>query len=193
VVNLSSIGAHMPEGCGPVSGLFRVEAALNALDSVNVKHLRPAYFYHNLLAQMGMIQHAGIMGGNFGENAWPIVHPDDIADAAAEELLNLSFTGHSIRYIVGDERTGAEVATAIGAAIDKPELPWIVFTDEQNLQGAVQAGLNEEVARNYTEMGTAIRSGEMNVEYNQNKPVFSKKKLGDFASEFAAVFGAQGK
>src|SRR3954452_11955402 len=31
IVNLSSIGAHMPEGCGPVSGLYRVEAALNAL------------------------------------------------------------------------------------------------------------------------------------------------------------------
>ncbi|MDP2890435.1 MAG: NAD(P)H-binding protein, partial [Bacteroidota bacterium] len=28
VVNLSSMGAHMPEGCGPVSGLFFVEKAL---------------------------------------------------------------------------------------------------------------------------------------------------------------------
>ena len=32
VVNLSSIGAHMPDGCGPVSGLYFVEQALNALE-----------------------------------------------------------------------------------------------------------------------------------------------------------------
>jgi hypothetical protein len=67
VVNQSSIGAHMPESCGPVSGLYSVEAALNALEDVNTKHLGAGYFYHNLFAQTGMIQHAGIMGGNFGK------------------------------------------------------------------------------------------------------------------------------
>ena len=190
VVNLSSIGAHMPEGCGPVSGLYRVETALNALEDVNIKHLRPAYFYHNLLAQTGMIKHAGIMGGNFGETAFPIVHPADIAEAAAEELLNLPFTGHSIRYIVGTEATGAEIANTIAKAINKPGLPWIVFTDEQNLEGAVQAGLNEEVAKNYTEMGRAMRTGEMDAEYKKNKPAFSNIKLADFAREFAAAFNA---
>lgn len=190
VVNLSSIGAHMPEGCGPVSGLHRVETALNALEDVNIKHLRPAYFYHNLLAQIGMIKHAGILGANFGQSAFPIVHPADIAEAATEELLHLSFTGHSIRYIVGDEKTGPEIANAIGEAINKPSLPWVVFTDEQNLEGAIQAGLNEEVAKNYTEMGSAIRSGEMSAEYNQNKPAFGKIKLADFAKEFAQAFNA---
>jgi hypothetical protein len=44
-----------------------VEAALNALEDVNIKHRRPAYFHHNLLSQIGMIQQAGIMGGNFGK------------------------------------------------------------------------------------------------------------------------------
>jgi uncharacterized protein YbjT (DUF2867 family) len=190
VVNLSSIGAHMPEGCGPVSGLYRVEAALNALEDVNIKHLRPAYFYHNLLSQIGMIQHAGIMGGNFGESPFPIVHPLDIADAAAEELLNLAFTGHTIRYIVGEETTGARIAETIGKAINKPNLQWIVFTDEQNLEGAKQAGLNEEVAKNYTEMGSAMRTGEMNEEYDKNKPPFSRTKLEDFAKEFAKTFNA---
>ena len=190
VVNLSSIGAHMPQGCGPVSGLYRVEAALNALEDVNIKHLRPAYFYHNLLSQIGMIQHAGIMGGNFGESPFPIVHPADIADAAAEELLDLAFTGHSIRYIVGEETTGTRIAGTIGKAINKPDLQWIVFTDEQNLEGAKQAGLNEEVAKNYTEMGSAIRTGEMSTEYNKNKPPFSKIKLDDFVKEFAKAFNA---
>lgn len=188
VVNLSSIGAHMPEGCGPVSGLYRVEAALNALENVNIKHLRPAYFYHNLFAQMGMIKHAGFMGGNFGDTAFPIVHPADIAAAAAEELLNLSFTGHTVRYIAGAETTGAEIASTIGAAINKPDLHWVVFTDGQNIEGAIQGGLNEEVAKNYTEMGKAMRTGEMCEDFNKNKPAFSNIKLQDFAAEFAQAF-----
>ena len=134
VVNLSSIGGHMPDGCGPVSGLYRAEAALNALADVNVRHLRPAYFYHNLLEQIGMIKQGGIMGGNFGETAFPIVHPAEVAEAAAEELLSLSFTGHSIRYIAGDERTGSEIATTIGRAIKKTDLQWVVFSDEKSVK-----------------------------------------------------------
>src|SRR6187397_176036 len=35
VVNLSSIGAHLPDGAGPVNGLYRVEQALNELKTTN--------------------------------------------------------------------------------------------------------------------------------------------------------------
>lgn len=190
VVNLSSVGAHMPDGCGPVSGLYKVEQALNSLNDVNIKHLRPAYFYQNLLAQVGLVQHAGIMGGNFGDLSFSIVHPTDITDAAADELLNLSFTGHSVRYIAGEEVTGTAIASVLGKAINKPGLKWVVFSDEDNLNGLLQAGLSEEVAKNYTEMGKAMRTGEMNEDYMKNKPSLGKIKLTDFATEFAAGFNA---
>jgi hypothetical protein len=36
VVNLSSIRAHMPEGCGPVTGLYWAEQQLNRLQHINV-------------------------------------------------------------------------------------------------------------------------------------------------------------
>src|SRR3954468_20942240 len=191
VVNLRSIGAHMTDGAGPVSGLYRVENALNALSDVNIKHLRPSYFYQNLLANISMIKHANIIGGNFGDDKTALVHPNDIAAVAAEELLNLNFKGHTIRYIVGDERTGTEIASVIGHAIGKPDLPWIVFSDEQNLQGALQAGLPEEVARNYTEMGHAIGTGTFFEEYKQHKPSFSNTKLEEFAKEFAGAYNAE--
>jgi uncharacterized protein YbjT (DUF2867 family) len=190
VVNLSSIGAHMPDGAGPVSGLYRVEQALNALTDVNVLHLRPGYFYHNLMANIGMVKHAGIIGGNFGDDPTAMVHPNDIATIAAAELLNLGFEGHSIRYIVGDERTGKDIATVLGNAVGKPDLPWIVFSDEQNLQGAMQAGLPEQVATNYTEMGHAMRTGQFYEDYAQQKPELSNIKLEDFASEFAGAYNA---
>jgi uncharacterized protein YbjT (DUF2867 family) len=190
VVNLSSMGAHMPEGCGPVSGLFFVEKALNALESVNVKHLRPGFFYPNFLANAGMVKHMGIIGGNYGENAkLVLVHPSDIAEVAAEELLGLSFKGKSIRYIASDEKTTNEVAAILGNAIGKPELPWINFKDEETLGGMLQAGVPEEIAKNYAEMGAAMRSGEMASDYLKNKPTVSgKTKLEDFAPVFAAVY-----
>jgi uncharacterized protein YbjT (DUF2867 family) len=189
VVNLSSLGAHMPDGCGPVSGLHRVEHELNKLDGADVKHLRPAYFFHNLMGNIGMIKHMGIIGGNFGENTIMVmVHPADIAAAATEELLEPAFTGKSVRYIAGDERTTAEVASVLGAAIGKPELPWVNFSDEAALGGMIQAGLSAEVAVNYVEMGAAMASGIMGGDYSANKPALSPTKLEDFAKEFAAVY-----
>ena len=190
VVNLSSIGAHMADGCGPVSGLFFVEKALNALPDVNVKHLRPGFFYPNFLANIGMIKHMGIMGGNYGEGTkLVLVHPDDIAEAAAEELLGLSFSGKSVRYITSDEKTTGEVAAILGKAIGKPELPWINFKDEDTVAGMIRGGLSQEIAENYAEMGAAMRSGEMASDYTLHRPsVFGKTKLEAFAPVFAAIY-----
>jgi len=193
VVNLSSIGAHMSEGCGPVSGLFTVEKALNSLQGVNVRHLRPGFFYPNFLGNIGMIKHMGIIGANYGEGtSLALVHTDDIATAAAEELIALSFKGKSIRYVVSDEKTTHEVAAILGKAIGKPDLPWINFKDEDLLAGLMQAGLPEEVAKNYAEMGAAMRSGEMASEYNANHPSdFGKTKLESYAPVFAAIYSQE--
>ena len=190
VVNLSSMGAHMPKGCGPVSGLYFAEKALNALDKVNVKHLRPGFFYSNFLANVGMVKHMGIIGANYGEAATLVlVHPDDIAEVAAEELQNLSFKGKSIRYVASDEKTTNEVAATLGNAIGKPELPWVNFKDEDTIGGMLQAGLPEDIAKNYAEMGAAMRSGEMALDYLKNKPVvLGKTKFEAFAPVFAAVY-----
>jgi len=190
VVNLSSVGAHMPEGCGPVSGLFFVEKALNGLDGVNVRHLRPGFFYPNFMNQIGMIKNMGITGGNYGEGTTlVIVHPNDIAEVAAEEMTALSFAGKSIRYIASEEKTTTEVGAILGKAIGKPEIPWMNFSDEDTLGGMLQAGVPEEIAKNYTEMGAAMRSGEMAADYQQNNPSkFGKSKLEDWAKEFAAAY-----
>ncbi len=193
VVNLSSIGAHLPDGVGPVSGLYLAEGALNKLEHVNILHLRPSYFYQNLLSNIGLIKHAGIMGGNFAvdNNKFLIVDPQDISAVAFEELTALKFTGHSVRYIVSDEVSTDAVAKTIGRAIGKPELPWVKFEDEQALQGMLQAGLSKEVAENYTEMGVALHTGKMTEDYWKNRTGnLGKVKLDDFARVFAAIYAA---
>lgn len=197
VVCLSSIGAHMPDGCGPVSGLHRVEETFNAkLPDVNVLFLRPAYFYYNLLNNIGLIKNMGIIGSNFSFNdkKLPIVDPDDIALVAKDELLTLNFSGHSILYVASDEVTTDQIASTLGSVINKPDLKWVTFTDDQALQGAVQAGVPEELAKNYTEMGHAANSGEMTADYWKNRPAtLGKVKLADFAKRFAAAYDSDAK
>ena len=189
VVLLSSVGAHLGEGVGPVNGLYDVEQKLSQVEGLNSKFLRPSYFMYNLFGMVGMVKGMGIMGSNFGDDPIALTHTNDIADVAIEELLNLNFTGHQVRYIASDERTGPEVAKVLGEAVGKPETPWIVFSDEQNTQGMLQAGMNEVTAAGYTELGQAMRNGRMQEDYFVNKPTFGKVKLEDFAkNEFAPAF-----
>jgi uncharacterized protein YbjT (DUF2867 family) len=190
VVNLSSMGAHAENGVGPVSGLHDFEQLLNAIPGVNIKHLRPSFFFYNFFAQIGLIKQAGIMGSNYGEGEKVfLVHTRDIATAALEELLTLKFSGNSVRYILGDERSGKEIAEVLGKAIHK-DLKWVVFTDEQQKQGLLQAGLSETHSNGYVEMGKALRDGVMQEDARKNKPVLSPTKLEDFVIEFTAAFNA---
>jgi uncharacterized protein YbjT (DUF2867 family) len=191
VVNLSSIGAHLADGAGPVSGLHRAEEALNSLADTNIIHLRPAYFYTNLFNMIGLVKNMGIVGNNFSmqDKTFPIVHPSDIAAVAIDELLTLNFSGHRFQYIASDEVSTNDIAAAIGAAIDKPDLKWVEFTDDQATQGAVQAGLPKELAENYTEMGHALKTGKMAEDYWKHRPaILGKVKLADFAAVFATAY-----
>lgn len=188
VVMLSSIGAHLPNGTGPIAGLHPIEALYSNLD-INLTILRAGFFYTNFYNDVPMIKGAGIMGANYpADLKMPMVHPEDIAAAVAGELQKDS-TGKNIRYIISDVRTPGEVAKVLGAAIGKTDLPWIEFTDEQSLQGMTQAGLPEEIAGLYTEMGSGLRSGKIAEHFfNGNFSVDGKIKLKDFAKEFAEKF-----
>jgi uncharacterized protein YbjT (DUF2867 family) len=192
IVVLSSIGAHMGNGAGPVDGLADFEGLLKEQQGINVKFLRPSYFMYNLFSMIPLIKGMNIVGSNFGgEEKLILVHTSDIAEAAAEELLGLNFTGFSVRYIAGDEKTGPEIAAALSNAIGKPGIPWVEFSDEQSLQGMKQGGLSETIAEAYTTMGRALREGKMQEDYWRHKPALGKIKLDNFVEEFAAAYNTQ--
>jgi uncharacterized protein YbjT (DUF2867 family) len=189
VVNLSSIGAHLDGGTGPISGLHDVEQSYSKLNDVSIKHLRPGFFYTNFYGNIDMIKHAGILGSNYSaETPLVLVHPKDIAAVVAYELQH-DFTGNSVRYIASDETLAGNVAGALGEAIGQPALPWVEFKDEDALQGMIQAGLPEVMAKSYVEMGDATRQGKLYEHYFNNKPSqLGEIKLNDFAKEFAQAF-----
>ena len=185
VVNLSSIGADLPDGTGPIKGLYDVENSLNALENVNIKHLRAAFFYTNFYNDIPMIKNLGFTGSNFGaDTLMVLVHPKDIASEIAKQI-ETGFEGKTFRYVYSDEQKASKVAQILGQAIGKPELAWVEFTSDQALQGMLQAGLPEPVAKNYVEMGEAMGAGLLSRDFNQHKPEAGTTPLEAFAQEFA--------
>lgn len=190
VVMLSSVGADLPSGNGPIAALHQIEKVYNELENISVTFLRAGYFYTNFLGMTGMIEHAGILGGNYPASvALPLVYPPDIAAVAAEALQQKS-TGKNILYVVSEVLTPDKVAATLGNAIGKPGLPWVSFTDEQSTQGMVQAGVPEEIAGLYTEMGAGFGKGLIQADFEkQGSPVSGTTQLDSFAkNEFAKAF-----
>jgi uncharacterized protein YbjT (DUF2867 family) len=190
VVHLSSVGAHLEKGVGPVNAIHQTEKTLNKETSAHILHLRPSYFYNNLFSNIDLIKHLGIMGSNFAiaDKKFPIVDPSDIAAVAAEALLKLDFKGQSYRYIASDEVGTDGIAAAVGKAIGKSDLQWVQFPDDQAKAGMLQAGLNEEMASNFVEMGNGLNSGVMLEDYWKHRPALGKIKVDDFAKAFAAAY-----
>lgn len=191
VVMLSSIGADLPAGTGPIEGLYHIEQIYNQLEGIAVTYLRAGYFYTNYYNDVPVIKNAGLIGSNLPATALiPLVHPADIAQAAAEEL-QYPVEGRKVRYIVSDYRAAADIARVIGETIGKPDLPWVEFSDEQALQGMIQAGVPAEIAGLYTAMGASLKSGAIQQHFIQTgAPVNGATKMEDFANEFAIVYNS---
>lgn len=190
VVNLSSVGAHLGNGAGVVDGLADFEQMLNAIENIDVKHLRPSFFYQNFYAQIGMIASMGIMGSNYGGDIpMALVHVNDIAAVALEELLALDFSGSSVRYIVSDVRTSNDVAALVSEAVGKP-IPWVEFPDEQQKAAMLSMGMKETLVDGYQELGRGFRQGLLMADYLASGTPLASTKLEDFVAEFAPAVKA---
>jgi uncharacterized protein YbjT (DUF2867 family) len=160
-VNLSSYGAHVPEGTGPVTGLHSSEQKLNAIGVLNVLHLRAAYFMENNLAAIGMIQGMGIFGhAMLPDLKLPMITTRDVGDYAARRLLDLDFSGKQTRELLGErDLSMTEVTAVIGRGIGNPELRYEQFSYDQVQQALTQSGFSPKKAAVYIEMFRAINAG----------------------------------
>ena len=160
-VYLSSYGAHVPEGTGPVTGLHSSEQKLNAIGDLHVLHLRAAYFMENNLAAISMIQETGIFGhALLPDLKLPMMATRDVGDYAAQRLLDLDFSGKQTRELLGERDLSMTEATAIIArGIGKPDLRYVQFPYDQVQQGLEQMGMTPKKAAVYIEMFKAINAG----------------------------------
>ena len=163
VVFLSSIGADLPQGTGPVAGLHAHEERLRMLKGVNVLIMRPAWFFENFYGILGLIRQRGINGGAIAADlSMPMIATRDIADVAARALKARDWTGVVVRELLGArDLTLAEATRIIGVRIGKPDLQYVQFPYADFAASLVQMGISENVAGLYAEMAQAFNAGKM--------------------------------
>ncbi|MFT3769893.1 MAG: NmrA family NAD(P)-binding protein [Minicystis sp.] len=158
VVILSSVGADLAEGTGPIKGLHYLENALRAA-GVKLTAIRAGYFQENVGNSLAPAKHMGIFP-NFTPSAdypMPMIATKDIGALAAESLLepaakseivDLHGPAYSIRQVA--EKLGAALGKQL-QIVDIPEAGWV---------GAMtQAGLPQHAAEVFAEMYKGFGSG----------------------------------
>src|SRR5689334_22834724 len=160
-VHLSSYGAQVPEGTGPVAGLHSSEQKLNAISGLNVLHLRAAYFMENNLAAIGMIHVMGMFGhALLPDLKLPMIATRDIGDYAARRMLNLDFSGKQTRELLGErDLSMTEITAAIARGIGNPDLRYVQLPYGQMEQALTQMGISPKSIALYIEMFRAINTG----------------------------------
>ena len=160
-VHLSSYGAHVPEGTGPVAGLHSSEQKLNAIHGLNVLHLRAALFMENNLVAIGMIHGMGMVGtALLPDLKVPMIATRDVGAYAAQRLLDLDYSGKPARELLGERDLSMTEATAvIGRGIGKPDLRYEQFPYDQVQQVLTQMGIPPKTAALYIELYKAINAG----------------------------------
>ncbi len=160
-VHLSSYGAQVAEGAGPVSGLHSSEQKLNAISGLNVLHLCAAYFMENNLAAIGTIHHIGIFGNALlPDLKIPMAATRDVGEYAGQRLLHLDFSGKQTRELLGErDLSMTEVTAVIARGIGKPDLRYEQFPYDQVQQALTQLGVPPKGAAMYIEMYKAINAG----------------------------------
>ena len=160
-VHLSSYGAHVPEGTGPVTGLHSSEQKLNAISNLNILHLRAAYFMENNLAAIDMIRGMGLFGhALLPDLKLPMIATRDVGEYAAQRILDLNFSGKQTRELLGErDLTMTEATAVIARGIGKPDLRYEQFSYDQVQQVLTQAGFSPKKAAVYIEMFQSINAG----------------------------------
>ncbi len=190
-VTLSSVGAHLPEGAGPISGLHHFEQRINRVKGLNLLHLRPGYFFENFLMQVGAIQTFGMMGGSMrGNLPVAMIATRDIGARAAEELAKLSFSGQTTRELLGPRDVSLDEAAAIlGKAIGKPDLRYQQMPYEQVEALMTQLGLSRSSAQLINEMYRGFNEGRIAAQERRRSENTTPTTLETWAAEvFAPAF-----
>ena len=168
-------------------GLHHQEARLNAIAGLRVAYLRPTSFMENLLANVGMIQHMGIMGSaTRPELSFSMVATKDIAAKAAELLDAGNFEHQSVHYLLGPRNYSQQDATT---AIGQPELPYVPFSYEDAKKGMMGAGISKRLADLYNELTRSMNEEKAAVHEERTAARTTPTTLEEFAQTvFAPAF-----
>lgn len=188
VVTLSSVGAHLPEGTGPIAGLYDNEQRFDRLKGVNVLHVRPVFFMENLLSGVNIIKNMGVNGSPQAPDLpMPMIATKDIAAFITPLLERADFEGKSVKELLGSsDVTMVEATRVIGEVIGKPDLRYVQFTYADAQQALLGMGLSQSVADSYIEMYRSFNEGTVRSTEERSPANTTPTTLEEFVREVFA-------
>ncbi|MFS4458260.1 NmrA family NAD(P)-binding protein [Bdellovibrio sp. HCB2-146] len=183
VVNLSSVGAELEAGTGPILGLHDQEERLNEITHADIVHLRPTFFMENLLAGIpSIISMNRFFGTTPGDVPLHMIATRDIAARAAFLLMNPNFTSHNVEYLLGErELTFNEAIGILGNTIQKPDLEYVEVPPQEMRNYYIGAGMSEDWADSLLEMEAALANGTINATVSRDKVNTTATSIEEFA------------
>ena len=158
VVMLSSVGADLSSGNGPIRGLYYLENALRATGT-RLSAIRAGYFQENVANSLAPARQGGIFPNFMASADYPVamIATHDIAMLAAQLLLAKP-QKNEIVDLHGPAYTIRQVAEKLGSALGKP-LCVIDIPAAGWVEAMKKGGLPEQVALVYAEMYAGFASG----------------------------------
>jgi uncharacterized protein YbjT (DUF2867 family) len=159
VVALSSNGADLAEGTGPIKGLYHFENALRA-SGAKITSIRAGYFMENIGQAIGAAKTAGIYPNMLPSQdiVMPMIATRDIGELVAEcliagpktEIVDLTGPGYSVKQL--SEKISNALKKPI-KIVDIPQAGW--------LEALTGAGVPKPWAEQYVEMYQGMLSGKV--------------------------------
>jgi uncharacterized protein YbjT (DUF2867 family) len=160
VVILSSIGADLDAGNGPIKGLHYLENKIRETGA-KLTALRAAYFQENVGNSVAPARDQGIYP-NFTparDYPMPMIATRDIGVVVAQALR--SPAGKSeIVDVMGPLYTTNQVVEKLGKALGK-QLQIVDIPKAQHVPAMVQAGLPQQIAEAFAEMYEGFATGKI--------------------------------
>jgi uncharacterized protein YbjT (DUF2867 family) len=158
VVMLSSGGADLAEGTGPIVGLHRLEQQL-AATGVVVTALRSGHFQEKVSDVLEAARHGGIypVFADSADVAIPMIATRDLGRVAAESLRNPPASSEVVD-VLGPRYTEREVSTHLGAALGR-DLEVVTVPQPGWMPALTDAGVPPVAAELLAELYAADQQG----------------------------------
>ncbi len=161
VVNLSSIGAESASGVGPINGLHDVEGLLDEA-STNITHLRPGFFFENLLWQLDSIRRSNKISLPIsGSRRFPMIATRDIGRFAAARLASRGWMGHFVSELHGPaDLSFDEVAGVLSETLGR-KITHTKCSPSDARRAMIDSAMSENAADVMIELYDAVETGRL--------------------------------
>lgn len=158
VVMLSSGGADLAQGTGPITGLHRLEHALLATGAT-VTTLRSGHFQEKVADVLGAARDAGVypVFAASADMPHPMVATQDLGAIAAQALLSAPASSDAVD-VLGPLYSERDVATVLGNALGR-DLHVVTIPEDGWAEALADAGFRPHIAESLAELYRADEAG----------------------------------